>query len=143
MAESLGMSPDAIIYDERLGEVQFGVLDGATMAEYHTFLGEEGQWGERRPEGGESWNDVKRRAGAVLYELESTYQGKRILVIAHNCPLRMMAAVAKGESLNEAFDHDDEGKRFDNCEIRELHFTPLPHNRDFVLDYHRPYIDEI
>lgn len=142
VADGLGIARDAIEFDERLGEIQLGVWDGATMKDYHRFLGDDGFWGDRRPEGGESWNDVKRRAGAVLYELERTYRGGKILILAHNSPLRMLCAVAKGESLNEVFDHDDDGKRFGNAEIRDLDFTPLPHNRDFVLDYHRPYIDE-
>ena len=34
-------------------------------------------------------------------------------------------------------------KRFDNSEFRELPFVPFPHNDDFDLDPHKPYIDQI
>jgi len=142
VAEALGLS-DALTYDARLGEVQLGDLDGATLEEYHAFLDTGADWGERKPEGGESWKDIKRRVGAFLYELEATYQGEKVLIISHNSPLRMLCAVAKGEALDGVFDHDDDGKRFGNAEVRELPFVPLPHNRDYVLDYHRPYIDEV
>ena len=143
IAENLGLSKERIVFDERLGEIQLGVLDGVTMSEYHTFLGDDTEWGSRVPEGGDSWNDVKRRAGACLYDIDARFKNKKILILAHNSPLRMLYAVVKGESLDEKFDHDDEGKRFENAEMRALTFTPLPHNRNFELDYHRPYIDEI
>jgi len=143
IAETLGLSKNEIVLDERLGEVQFGVLDGATMSEYHDFLGNDAGWGARAPEGGESWNDVKRRAGACLYDIDARFKNKKILIVAHNSPLRMLYAVAKGEALDAMFDHDDEGKRFENAEMRALSFAPIPHNRNYELDYHRPYIDEI
>ena len=31
----------------------------------------------------------------------------------------------------------------ENAEMKELDFVPLPHNEDYELDLHRPYIDEI
>lgn len=142
IAEALGLS-HALTYDARLGEVELGVLDGATLGEYHAFLGTGADWGERKPEGGESWKEIKRRVGEFLYEIETAYQGEKVLIISHNSPLRMMCAVAKGEALDGTFDHDDDGKRFGNAEVRELSFVPLPHNREYVLDYHRPYIDDI
>lgn len=142
IAEAIGYSQDAIQYDDRLGEVQFGVLDGATMDEYHRFLGMESNWGSKSPDGGESWNEVKRRAGSALYEIERTVSGKTVLIVAHNSPLRMLTAAAHGEALDGSFDHDDEGKVFKNAEIRDLTFTPIPHNESFELDFHRPFIDE-
>ncbi len=142
VADLIGYDKNTIEYDDRLGEVQFGILDGATMEEYHAFLGNDSNWGSKSPDGGESWNEVKRRAGSALYELERTEEGKKILIIAHNSPLRMMTAAAHGEPLDETFDHDDEGKRFGNAEIRVLGFVPLPHNEAYELDYHRPFIDE-
>lgn len=142
VAEAVGYDTQKIEYDDRLGEVQFGVQDGATMEEYHAFLGNEKNWGSKSPDGGESWNEVKRRAGSTLYELERTVSGKTILIVAHNSPLRMMTAAAHGEALDDTFDHDDDGKRFANAEVRELAFVPIPHNETYELDYHRPYIDE-
>jgi isoleucyl-tRNA synthetase len=142
VAEVLGYEKDAIEYDDRLGEVQLGVLDGSTMEEYHAFIGNASNWGSQSPDGGESWNEVKRRAGSALYELERTVEGKTILIVAHNCPLRMMTAAAHGEALDGVFDHDDEGKIFKNAEVREISFVPLPHNETYELDFHRPFIDE-
>ena len=143
VAPLLGLSSEHVLFEERLGEIQLGELDGVTMEEYHVFLGDKSDWYTKTPQDGESWLDVKRRAGVVLYELDVKYQGKNILVIAHNSPLRMLCATASGEEFGEFFDHDEDGKRFNNGEVRELSFTPIPHNDNYELDFHRPYIDEI
>jgi isoleucyl-tRNA synthetase len=37
----------------------------------------------------------------------------------------------------------DDFKRFGNAEIRELPFAPLPHDHEFSIDLHKPYIDNI
>jgi len=143
LVAALGLSPETVLVDERLGEISVGVLDGKPNSEYHAFLGNEADWGYKTPEGGESWSDVKRRAGAFLYEIERTYKGKTILIISHNAVLRMFGAINDGLSLaGTAFDHDEDGKRYENTETRELSFVPLPHNDNFELDYHRPYIDD-
>jgi isoleucyl-tRNA synthetase len=85
-----------------------------------------------------------RRAGDFLYDIERTYADKNILIISHNSPLRMFGALNDGLSLaGTAFDHDEDGKRYGNAEVRELPFIPMPHNDKYELDYHRPYIDEI
>ena len=38
-----------------------------------------------------------------------------------------------------------DGKRgyLENAEVREISFTPYPHNAQYELDLHRPYIDDI
>ena len=73
VAEGLGIAKDAIVYDERIGEVQLGAIDGVSTEEYHQFLDEGGLWCESAPEGGESWSDVKRRVGAFLYDTDKAY----------------------------------------------------------------------
>lgn len=146
VARALGLAPEHIVFDARIGELQLGEFDKRTMDEYHAFLDTASTeaWCEKAPAGGESWNSVKKRVGEFLYEIEKTYVGKRILVVAHNSPLRMMGALNDGLSLEgEAFDHDEDGKKYENAEVRELPFTPLPHNDNFELDFHRPYIDDI
>jgi isoleucyl-tRNA synthetase len=141
--KALGLGTDAVVEDARLGEIKMGVLDGKDIKTYREFLCRDDWWPDRAPDGGESWNAVKQRAGELLYELERTYSGKKILFIGHNSPLNMLSVAAKGKSLLGVFDRDDDGKRFANAEIRALEFVPLPHNRHYELDFHRPYIDEV
>ena len=140
----LGLDSERLIYDERLGEISLGTMDCVDNHAYHTYLRTHGGWCTATPEEGESWSDVKRRVGAFLYEIEQKYFGKKILIVAHNSPLRMLGAVSDGAVLGStAFDHDENGKRFNNAEVRPLSFVSMPHNDNYELDFHRPYIDDI
>jgi isoleucyl-tRNA synthetase len=141
----LGLPDSALVADERLREMRFGDFEGQTIDAYHTFFGS----GERRltiapPNGGEDWSTVKRRVGECLYDLERCYRDERILIVSHNGPLQMLQAAAYGTSHDRLGDIID-ANEYDvaNAEVRELAFTPLPHNDAYELDFHRPYIDEI
>lgn len=144
ISAELNLPKEALIFDTRIGEISLGEMDGCSVEEYHAFLRANGGWHIATPQGGESWSDVARRVGAFLYDIETKYQGKKILIVAHNSPLRMLGAVSDGAVLGStAYDHDEHGKIFKNAEIRPLAFTPIPHNDNYELDFHRPYIDEI
>lgn len=140
IAENLGIDSKSIIVDMRLGEIAVPEFDGKTGDEYRAFLGE--NWIDKKTEKGESWQDVKHRAGSALYEYEAKYQNANILIVSHNSPLRTLELVTRGEALGGPFDHDDEGIIFKNGEVKEIDFTPLPHNDNYELDFHRPYIDD-
>ncbi len=144
VAKELGLPTSAVSVDARLGEVQMGEFEGKLNDDYRAFIGQSPEWSTAAPEGGENWQQVKDRAGAFLYELESTYQGKSILIVSHNAVLRMLESVATGIPLQQtAFNHDEAGKLFLNTEARPLTFVPMPHNDHFELDFHRPYIDRV
>lgn len=148
----LGLANSAVVVDERLREVNAGDFDGKPWQAYHDFMyGERGEkWFEKPIPGGESLRDVGRRVGACLYELEEKYKGKNILIVTHGGPA-WLAYVVSGEYLPDAREYKKadthvfikEFKRFDNAEVRELPFAPLPHNDNFELDLHRPYVDEV
>ncbi|MBI2086831.1 MAG: class I tRNA ligase family protein [Candidatus Zambryskibacteria bacterium] len=82
---------------------------------------------------------VLKRMGEFIFDIESRYTQKNILVISHGNPLWMLEQIAAGQSSNDF----SERKMFRTAEVRELPFAPYPHNDNFELDLHRPYIDEI
>ena len=143
--EGLGLSDDAVTADENLVEVHVGSLDGKPYADHHTFMNTtQDKFRDPHPGGGESYVDVKRRMTGVLYTLEEKYIDETILIISHGTPLWMLMAGAQGlncEQIDETFDEDF--RAFGNAEIRSLDFAPFPHNADYELDVHRPYIDDI
>lgn len=143
-AAQLGIAPDAIVYDERLGEIQTGVFDGKSRAEYHGFLESSASWYTAKPEGGESHKELRMRVGAFLQDIDARYAGKRILVVTHNSPLNVLRAMTheRGE-IPEVFDHHKEGRTFPHAEALEAAFVRYPHNDEYVLDFHRPYIDDV
>lgn len=144
VADKLGLSATDCVAEERLSEIAMGTLEGHHNNDYQNLFKECTNWCDVKPEGGESWQDVKRRVGETLYELEEKYKNETILIVSHNSPLRMLVAVAHGHRLHDSeFDHDRDGARFNNAEVREVDFVPIPHNDEYELDFHRPYIDAI
>ena len=140
----LGLSPDQIIVDERLHEVDCGVFDGKSLEEYHSFFAEGDDRFTKAPEGGESYSDVKKRIGDFIYDIENKYVGKNILIVTHDSPAWMFFAVTQGFDKDQTKESRKDSIFFiENAEVRELPFVPLPHNENFELDPHRPFIDEI
>ncbi len=132
---------DQLIMDERLRESGAGELEdqphgikdqifSSTIEEFTNPL-----------KGIETLNEVRSRVGDFLYEMERTHQGKKILVVSHGDPLWMIETVMSG------LDPAQSVKILDNdypknAQVRVREFTPLPHNDNYELDYHRPYIDD-
>ncbi|HEU4677434.1 MAG TPA: class I tRNA ligase family protein [Candidatus Paceibacterota bacterium] len=143
-AEALGMPRERVIEDERLGEVRFGEFEGKLIDEYHAYFKDGHERLTKRPEGGESWTELKRRMGSFLYDIDAKHTGERVLIVSHNGPIQMLRAAAAGDDrATTAKRIDDNAYDVANAELSDLAFTPMPHNDDFELDYHRPYIDEI
>ena len=143
-AEVLGIDPASIITDSRVGEWNVGAeFNGKPMDDYFVLRNKSDDRYQFKTSDGESYADVFTRSGAFLYELESTYKGERILIVTHGGSARAMELVAKGFAYDTLFETTREYRNFDNAEIREINFVPLPHNDQFELDLHRPYIDAV
>ncbi|MES2930683.1 MAG: class I tRNA ligase family protein [Patescibacteria group bacterium] len=150
--ETLGMPKDSIVFDDRLKEVDPGEFDGKSWTAYHQYVHSNGgpDWFKEKIGGGESLEDVKKRTAELLYELEEKYKGRNILIITHGGPAWLLFVNA-GLFTPENKEYQVAGtqvfvsdfKRFSNGEVRELPFVPVPHNEDYELDFHKPYIDSI
>lgn len=144
IAKALGIDESKVISEERLLEVQFGEFDGKTVEEYHAFFKNGKERLTKRPEGGESWNDVRTRCGELLFDVETTNKNKKILFVSHNGTLQMLQAAAVGDDPDTTGQNiDDDSKDVANAELRVMPFVPYPHNQTYELDLHRPYIDDI
>lgn len=143
IAQALGIPAEQCVPDTRLQEVQFGVFEEKHIDEYHAFFNDVRERFSTAPEGAENWTEVKRRVGEFLYDIENTQHNKRILIVSHNGPLQLLQGVAYGteyEALAQKI--STSSFVFQNAEVRELSFVPLPHNDSYELDFHRPYIDD-
>lgn len=147
VAETLGLSPEQVIADERMAELDIGsIYDGKSWSEYETEFTSFADRYTVRPTGGiENRRDVQVRTGDFLFELEQTYQGKTILVIAHGGSLFGLQSAARGLTPAEAeqFKANGSSRYFDNAEVKPLTFVRYPHNDNYELDFHRPYIDQV
>jgi len=141
---SLGLPEDRVIVDDRLAEIHTGIFDGKDVSEYHNFFSSIAEKFTKTPEGGENLMDVKRRAMAVLIELEHEHKGKKILIVTHEYVSWMLTLGAEGGDIPRGVAIKEPKDDFlKTGEWMELSFPAIPRNSDFELDLHRPYIDEI
>ena len=141
--KELNLSDDSLIFDDKIGELAGGVFDGGTWNDYWE-VREKGEGYFYKPEGGESHKDLKKRVTDFIYNTEEKYKNKNILIVTHEGPARVMFAGVKGFNDKETINHlQNDIKNFKNAEIKELDFIPIPHNENFELDLHRPYVDDI
>ena len=143
IADAIGFPKEKIVYDDRLHEISVGVLDGKPDAEYQAFFGSRFEKFWKKPEGGETYTMVKNRITEFLYEINAKNEGKHILIVGHNTPIWLLFSGAAGLDQKQTVATRTKLNFIENSEIRELPFAPIPHNRNYELDLHRPFIDEI
>ncbi len=83
--------------------------------------------------------DLCRAVGEFIFEIERRYSGKNVLVVSHGGTMWALQQVAARQS-RLGFNRT---AMLGNAEWAELPFVPYPHNDDYELDLHRPYIDDI
>lgn len=143
ISKQLGLNKDQVMVEERLHELNGGVWNGKKFKDYAEFFANKDRFTDT-PEGGENYVDIKKRVGDLMYDLETKYVGKNILLISHDTPIFMMEAVAKGLDRKQAMAIRGTGDHFIlNGSPKKLDFHPLPHNAEYELDLHRPFIDDI
>ncbi len=141
VAELLGLPDSVLIEDARIRESGMGELEGKPNQEKIQHYANPLEEFTKSVAGLESLNEVKVRMGEFLYDIEKTYQGKKILIVSHGDPLTMLECVVNGFATEACLDPFK--TYIKNAEVRTLNFTPLPHNDLYELDLHRPYIDDV
>jgi isoleucyl-tRNA synthetase len=131
-----------VIFDKRLRDIRFGIFEGKTEKEYHSFWKNYEERFTKAPAGGENYNQVKMRMYNFLKSLDKKYQNKTILIVSHQRPLAMLEGALKGYSIKEFFEKI-EPQTLKTGEIREIEFKSLPYDRKGELNFHKPYIDEV
>jgi len=139
----LQLSSAMVITDERLREIGTGDFDGGTLAEWKKFFHSYAERFATAPHGGENYRDMRKRLGDFLFEIESKYRGKRILIITHAASGYLLSTVAEHRTLAEVAQEEKDERFLHTGQYRKLSFVPLPHNEDYELDLHRPYIDDV
>ena len=90
MAKELGFDINQIIYDARLQKLTMVIL----MVSQLNFMMSTIEMGKKifaeSPPNGESYADVKKRMGGMLYDLEYKYENKKVLVITHESPVWLL-----------------------------------------------------
>ncbi|MBV9349714.1 MAG: class I tRNA ligase family protein [Patescibacteria group bacterium] len=144
--EFLGLTVPVEV-DARLNEYNHGVFEGRRDADWTV------EYGARTrelfdvpPEEGETLTGLRGRLGELMYEMEKKYAGKTILLVSHGWPLAMLSVIAEGAGVDRAaeiLDRQTEEQSIPVGGVTRLDFVPLPHNDNYELDLHLPYIDRV
>lgn len=141
IADILGIE---VQIDARLSEYGAGALfEGSTIDHESRYDSMSDPYRDNLYEG-ESLQDLFMRTGELLYELESVFQGETILIVSHMSPLVAMRyhSTAPLESPYSYYRREDTAG-IKNAQIVELPFVSMPHNAEYEVDLHKPYIDQI
>ncbi len=133
-----------VVEDERLREWFVGEqFNNKPFSDYFAVRNTSADRYGFKAEDGESYKDILIRAGEFLYDIEQKYQGKTILIVTHGAIARALDLHTHGISYDSLYDKTRVYKNFENADIREVSFAPLPHNERYELDLHKPYIDQV
>ncbi len=144
LKQELGWKESQIKLDEQIGELRSGSWNGMKFSDYVAHFTHKDRFASH-PDGVENYAEIKKRMGDFLYDLEKKHEGKTILIVTHETPAFLLIAAAAGLDRKQsvALRGGPFGEFFLNAEWRKLDFTVLPHNPEYELDLHRPYIDEV
>ena len=143
--EQIGFPLDKVIYDDRIRELETSTFfEGKERTVFLKYYLENifKKPTEILP-GGESFAQLVKRTGDFIYELDKKYSGKNILIVGHQGAIRALSFVASGMSFNDLADKSNLLVDLKNAEIRKFDFFSLPHNNDFELDLHKPFVDDV
>ncbi len=120
VAETLGYKGE-IMFDDRLRELGSFSFEGKSRSnrdvQYTVHSGVV-------PAGDETKELAAERVKEFFYDIDAKYVGKTILVVSHAGPLL-------------AFGHEV----MENAQVRKVPFSALPHDANFTIDLHRPFVD--
>ncbi len=143
VADACGFPKSEIRFDDRIQEIDTGEFDGKSVEAYHHFFSSYQERFYKTPPGGENLMDMRRRIGAFLYELEEKHHGETILIVTHEYAVWLAEAIARGADVAGTVAMKDREEYYTTGEVREFQFVRLPHNADYELDLHRPFIDSV
>ena len=143
ISKVIGFDMNKIIIEPRIHELNAGIWNGKNFNDFVTYFAHENRF-TQTPEGGENYIDIKKRMGDMLYDLENKYKDKNILIVSHDTPLFLLESVAQGLNREQSISLRGTKEHFNqNAKPSKLDFHPLPHNSEYELDLHRPFIDDI
>lgn len=141
VADVLGFPKSEIVVDERLSEYKYGEFNLKSRNEYIEWRKTHNDF-YTAPSGGESLFDAKKRFSEFIYNTDYKYNNETVLFISHGIAFEVMPHIVAGNDVQKTWDNWHE-QRIKTGEFETYNFVPLPHNANFELDLHKPYIDEV
>lgn len=142
IAEHIGYPKDKIVFDNRIREVDFGDLDMKSFSDFIKYEEESMKDLADKLPNGESYQEAKNRSGDFIYEIDGKHSNKNILIVTHGMFLEVLPAIVEGADAKKSKYYVDTVNP-EVAGIYEYDFIPLPHNENYELDLHKPFIDEV
>ena len=135
-----------VIIDDHFREIELGIYDKQKGSKIFEDLGISYLKFKTKIGGGESHGDVMDRMMRGIYDLEEKYTNKKILIVTHGAPIRMVTAGAslltEEEVIKDELSNDT--KLYPrNAELRKLDIKFVPRDETGKINLHRPYIDDV
>jgi isoleucyl-tRNA synthetase len=144
VAEQINFPKDRIIYENKIREFEFGDLSNKPAKDYERHSQNDNWNFDTKIAGGESFQDVKNRFGEFLYNIDKNYQNEIILIVSHGFSIEVAPSIIEGADKKRSLEiYWEEHKNKTATLHKEHNFIPIPHNENYELDLHRPYIDEV
>ncbi len=113
----------SVKFDKRLRDLDFGRYWGSNKKDYEKLFSNRAEKFTKRTPGGENWNDVIKRVGAVVKEIEKKRKGKNILIISHGDPLWLLYGIIKGFNQKDFLDEAINGNHYQDVgELKEIKY---------------------
>lgn len=126
-----------------INEINFGEFNGQAIDKWKEARDGSDDFFSYRPEGGESFDDVKDRLTRFMNEVATKHQGKTIIVATHGAMLETAIAANDSMSMKEARANFGKGGGVENGSLIKVAYCPLPTDEQGELNLHRPYIDKV
>ena len=144
----LGLDDSQVIVDSRIRERTPGkTWEGKLWSDAHSQeQAAQGNnfWDYRLSEDAESISDIYVRSMEFLFDIEKKYANKNIVIISHGGVLKTMAfALQHHGDKRKAQEYFNSNPLPTNADVLTFDFKPFPHNDNYVLDLHRPYLDTV
>jgi broad specificity phosphatase PhoE len=129
IVQAAGLRPDALqfIYDERLREKEFGILDRLTVQgirlQYPELAAQRQHVGKFyfRPPGGESWCDVILRLRSLVEMITREHRCRRVLIVAHQVIVNCFRYLIENLSESKILEIDRQAD-VPNCSVTSYEF---------------------
>jgi len=133
------------VFDKRLREMQVAEFSGKSADKYFKMFAMYVDMFDKKPEGGESLVDLRKRVWDFAWEIERKYKGKKILIVTHDYPNWMLAQAMSGWTREEAtVEMKKRRDQFlDKGSFEKTDFRSVPRDETGEVDLHRPYVDEV
>jgi isoleucyl-tRNA synthetase len=129
--------------DDRLKEEQFGDMDGQSIEIHNAYRVTTEEKVSKKFPNGDCFLDIKNRVADFIYDIDKTHEDKNILIVSHQGLIHALYFVTRGDNTDQIINNYESFGLIKTSEYINIDFANIPHNDNFELDFHRPYIDEI